>query len=425
MNFPFLPERASTFSDQVDAVGLVLTALTIFFTALVFSLLLFFAIRYRRGSKADRSRPQHHNLAMELTWSIIPLVLGLAVFVMAMIPYTQVYNPPANAEEIFVIGKRWMWHIEHANGIRENNEMHVPIGRPFKLTLISQDVIHGFYVPAFRVKRDAIPGRFNTFWFEATRPGKYHLFCTEYCGTNHSEMQGWVYVMTPTDYANWLKTGGQGENNKHVETIAEQGRELFTSLACSNCHGPTDTARAPSLVGIYGRPRKMLSGEIVNADDQYLRDAIRKPQDHLLEAYGQVSTMPAYTDAQLTEEQIHDLIVYIKSLGATGAATPGATTANPVSHGRNRPGATVAPAATTPATNSNVPAGEGEAPPPTGATPPTNGNAVPPAGGTAPTTSGATPPTTSGQPTGAVELKRRAQMAFRPAAPTRNTGSTQ
>ena len=384
MNFPFLPERASTFSDQIDALGLLLTALTILFTAIVFSLLLFFTVRYRRGSKADRSKPQHHNLMMELTWSVIPLVLGLGVFYLAMIPYTHIYNPPANAEEIFVIGKRWMWHLEHTNGIRENNELHVPTGRPFKLTMISQDVIHGFYVPAFRMKRDALPGRYNTVWFEATRPGRYHLFCTEYCGTNHSEMGGWVYVMTPSDYAAWLKTGVQGTISAKAQTASEQGRELFTTLACSNCHGNQDTVRAPSLAGIYNRPRKLLSGQIVNADDEYLRGAIRKPEDHLLEGYGQVTTMPAYKEDQLTEEQVHNLIVYIKSLG----------------------GASGTVAATNDMSRITAPA------------------ALQPVDGTTSPTNGTTPTATPGRLSGAGELKNGAQMTSPASAPSRNTGST-
>ncbi len=385
MNFPFLPERASTFSNQIDALGVVLTVLTIFFSALVMSLMLFFAIRYRRGSKVSRSKPQHHNIALELTWSVIPLVLGLTVFVMAMIPFTQIYNPPANAEEIFVIGKRWMWHLEHTNGIRENNELHVPTGRPFKLTIISQDVIHGFYVPAFRIKRDALPGRYNTVWFEATRPGKYHLFCTEYCGTNHSQMGGWVYVMTPANYSQWLKTGSQGALTQKVETVAEQGRELFTTLACSNCHVNQDTVRAPTLNGIYGHPRKLLSGKIVNADDEYLRNAIRKPEDNLLEGYGQVTTMPAYKEDQLTEEQIHNLIVYIKTLGST-SGSPVANKTAP---------RTTAPAAT-----------------------------VQPVGGTTILTNGTTPMATPGQPSTAVDSKSGAQTTSALSAPTRNIGST-
>ncbi len=426
MNFPFLPERASTFSEQIDALGLVLTALTIFFTAIVFSLLLFFAVRYKRGSKANRKNPQHHNLVMELTWSIIPLVLGLMVFFAAMIPYTQVYNPPANAEEIFVIGKRWMWHIEHTNGIRENNELHVPIGRPFKLTMISQDVIHGFYVPAFRIKRDALPGRYNTVWFEATRPGKYHLFCTEYCGTNHSEMGGWVYVMTPTDYAEWLKTGGQGENKKKVETASDQGRELFSTLACSNCHGGQDTVRAPTLLGLYNRPRKLLSGQIVTADDEYLRGAIRKPEDHLLEGYGQVTTMPAYRDDQLTEEQVHNLIVYIKSLSsvASNSASLHTVRGNLGSASINGSRVPNTDAPTTLAHPTSLPTlPNGMTPSTGGTTTPANGTA-PPDGSAPPATDGATPPTTSGKPSAAFKLKSGAQTMSSPSAPTRNTGST-
>jgi cytochrome c oxidase subunit 2 len=402
MNFPFLPERASTFSDQIDALGLLLTVLTIFFTALVFSLMLFFAVRYRRGSKVDRSNPQHHNLAMELTWSVIPLVLGLGVFFLAMIPYTQIYNPPANAEEIFVIGKRWMWHLEHTNGIRENNELHVPTGRPFKLTMTSQDVIHGFYVPAFRMKRDAMPGRYNTVWFEATRTGRYHLFCTEYCGTNHSEMGGWVYVMTPSDYATWLKTGSQGANSKNIQTAAEQGRTLFSTLACSNCHGNQDTVRAPSLAGIYNRPRKLLSGQIVNADDEYLRGAIRKPEDHLLEGYGQVTSMPAYKEDQLTEEQVHYLIVYIKSLGGL-VSTPVA--------------AKIAPRTTAAAALPQL-AGETTSPSDTMAS---HGAYF--SKGTDPI-NGTTPTSIPGQPVSAVALKSGAQTTSPLSAPSRNTGST-
>ena len=400
MNFPFLPERASTFSDQIDALGLLLTVLTIFFTALVFALLLFFAVRYRRGSKVDRSKPQHHNLAMELTWSIIPLVLGLGVFFLAMIPYTQIYNPPANAEEIFVIGKRWMWHLEHTNGIRENNELHVPIGRPFKLTMISQDVIHGFYVPAFRIKRDALPGRYNTVWFEATRPGRYHLFCTEYCGTNHSQMGGWVYVMTPADYATWLKTGSQGAISKNIETAAEQGRELFTTLACSNCHGNQDSVRAPTLAGIYNRPRKLLSGQIVNADDEYLRGAIRKPEDHLLEGYGQVTTMPAYKEDQLTEEQVHNLIVYIKSLGgAASMPVANGSGSRTTAFAAQPVGGTMPPSDTAAAHKGDINKG----------TDPTNGTM---------------PTALPGQSPHAVDLKSGAQTASPQSAPSRNTGST-
>ncbi len=324
MNFPFLPTRASTFAVEVDQIMLVITLLALFFTLLVYFLVVFFAIRYRRGSRADRSNPLHHSIALELTWSIIPLILALGIFAWTVVPFSKIYNPPKNAEEIFVIGKRWMWHIQHTNGIRENNELHITTGKPYKITLISQDVIHGFFIPDFRIKRDALPGRYNTVWFQATRPGKYHLFCSEYCGTNHSEMAGWVYVMPPAQYSQWLKTGAQGAAVDVPQTPQQSGAQLFTQLSCGNCHTNEDSVRAPSLVGLYGRQRTMLSGSKQIADDEYLRGAIRRPQDHLLQGYGQVSTMPAYTEVQLTEDQIHDLIVYVKSLGA-GPALPAAT----------------------------------------------------------------------------------------------------
>jgi cytochrome c oxidase subunit 2 len=322
MNFPFIPEQASTYAVKVDAIVFALTALTVLFTVLVLGFLAFLAIRYRRGSNVDRSHPVHTHHYLELAWSLPPLFLGLGVFVWAVGPYADVYNPPPGAEEIFVIGKRWMWHIQHVNGIRENNELHVPVDKDFKLTLISQDVIHGFYVPDFRVKRDVMPGKYNTCWFHATKTGKFHLFCTEYCGTNHSQMGGWVYVMTPVEYAAWVKTGGTSglTATSTVQTPEQEGADLFNQLACGNCHKTEDSIRGPSLEGLYGRPRKLQSGQTVTADDNYLRAVIRKPEDNLLAGYGPL--MPAYTPDQISEEQVHSLIAYIKSLGVAAAPQP-------------------------------------------------------------------------------------------------------
>jgi cytochrome c oxidase subunit 2 len=311
MNFPLFPDQASTIAKPIDDIAIAITVLSIFFTLVVFAAVLFLAIRYRRGSSANRKNASHHNLWLELAWSLPPLFLGLFIFAWSVIPFAQVYNPPKNAEEIFVIGKRWMWHLQHANGIRENNELHVPVGRPFKLTIISQDVIHGFYVPDFRVKRDAIPGLYNTVWFEATKPGKHHLFCTEYCGTNHSQMGGWVYVMNPADYDKWVASGGTRMETS-IRTPQEDGAELFSQLACGNCHKTEDSARAPSLAGLLGRQRVLQSGKTITADENYIRNAIVKPEDNLLAGWG--PTMQSYKE-QLTEQQIHDLIAYIKSLG--------------------------------------------------------------------------------------------------------------
>lgn len=317
MNFPLFPDQASTFAKQVDEIGLALTVLTAFFSILVFVLLTVLAIRYRRGSKVNRVTSGSHNTWVEIAWTLPPMGLALMMFIWNVKPFAEVFNPPPDAEEIFVIGKRWMWHLQHSvNGIRENNELHVPMGRPFKLTIISQDVIHGFYVPDFRIKRDAMPGQYNTVWFQATKPGKHHLFCSEYCGTNHSEMGGWVYVMTPGDYNTWVKSGGV--TAQIPKTPEQSGFDLFTQLACGNCHKNQDSLRAPTLLNLYHRQRNLQNGRMVVADDSYIRKAIRTPEEVLLQGYS--PTMPTYKDS-LDEQQIHDLIMYIKSLG-NGAAVP-------------------------------------------------------------------------------------------------------
>ncbi|GIV02014.1 MAG: hypothetical protein KatS3mg015_0844 [Fimbriimonadales bacterium] len=215
-NIPIWPEGASKAAFEMDALYLFIVGLTIFFSAIVFGLVLYFVGKYYAGSKADRSNPSFHNLKLELAWSLIPLALGLFVFVWAAKLYVEVQAPISseNALDIYVVGKQWMWQMQHPTGQRENNELHIPVGRPVKLTMISQDVIHSFFVPAFRVKNDVVPGRYRTLWFEPTKVGKYHLFCAEYCGTKHSEMVGWIYVMEPEDYEKWLKDNQWGMGNE-------------------------------------------------------------------------------------------------------------------------------------------------------------------------------------------------------------------
>ncbi len=328
-NFPLWPEQASTFARDVDNISYVLIGLTVFFTVAVMAALIFFSLRYRRGAVVDRSNPIHSSHTLELAWSVPPLIIALGVFAWSVIPYASVYNPPKDADEVYVVGKRWMWHLQHANsGIRENNELHVPIGRPIKLTLISQDVIHGFYVPEFRVKRDAIPGYYNTCWFEATKVGKYFLFCTEYCGTNHSQMGGWVYVMSPSDYAQWEREKGRksGAMATAATTPSQQGEALYRQYGCGNCHGATDSSRAPSLVGLYGKNRILTDGKVIPADRNYIRKAIISPENTLLKGYGTVTRMPSYKD--LSEDDINQLIAYIQSLGASGAPSGTGATAS-------------------------------------------------------------------------------------------------
>jgi len=315
-DFPLLPEQASTVAPHVDAVFWVLTLLSLVFALGISIAVVYFAVKYRRGSKADRSNPIHTSLKLELSWSIIPFVLGLGVFLWATALYVSMYRvPKGDALKVYVIAKQWMWKFQHPNGRREINDLHVPVGRPVELTMTSQDVIHSFFVPAFRVKRDVLPGRTSTAWFEATKPGVYHLFCAEYCGTEHSLMGGKVYAMEPQEYQEWLTTGNTGG-----ETPEQSGERLFASFACATCHGRTSTFRAPKLEGLFGSEVKLKSGETVTADEDYLRESILHSQAKIVAGYDPV--MPVFEN-QINEEQLLHLIAYIKSLAANeGTATP-------------------------------------------------------------------------------------------------------
>lgn len=312
-NFPLAPPSASSFAPEYDTVFYFLVALSVFFTLIVAVAAIFFTVRYRRGTKVDRSRPIYEDLRLELTWTIIPLLLGLVMFFFGARLYVHLRTPPKDAQEIFVVGKQWMWHIQHENGVRENNTLHVPLGKPVKLTMISQDVIHAFFVPAFRTQFMVVPGRYTQMWFTATQLGEYHLFCNMYCGTQHSEMGGKVVVMTPKDYANWLSNGGE-----YVPpmTMQQAGARLYAQVRCDNCHGAEDGLRGPSLYGIFGKRRVFTDGTSTIADDDYIRESILRPTNHITQGYG--AEMPSY-DGQFTEEQVLDLISYIKTLGAQPA----------------------------------------------------------------------------------------------------------
>jgi len=308
MNFPVAPQQGSTIAYFHDWVFYTLVALTIVFTVLVYGMVIFFAVRYRRGSKVNRHQAHHENLPLEIAWTVIPTLLGLAMFFVGAKLFIEMRTSPKDAEDIYVIGKQWMWHLQHSNGVRENNALHVPVGKPVRLTLISQDVIHAFYVPDFRAQIHVVPGRYTTLWFEAAKPGRYPFYCAMYCGTQHSEMGGYVYAMPAKEYAEWLKNGG---NNIAPMSMEDRGGRLYKVLACDNCHKDVSTNTAPSLVGIYNKQRVLSSGENVTADDAYLRESILKPHNRLTAGY--LDTMPEY-DGQLSEEDTLDLIAYIRSL---------------------------------------------------------------------------------------------------------------
>src|SRR5437667_1515883 len=255
----FFPEQASTAAERVDALLAFLVAVTGFFTVLVAGLVIVFAIKYRRRSEAERPPPIPGSLKLEAFWTVIPLAIALVLFVWGARVFFDIAQPPDDAMEIYVVGKQWMWKIQHPGGQREINELHVPVGQPVKLTMISEDVIHDFFVPAFRVKADVRPGSYSHIWFQATKVGKHRLFCAQYCGTNHSGMVGSVFVMEREDYQRWLRDRAEG-------SMALEGRKLFQKLQCIACHSADARARGPVLEGLYGQRVTLRDGGTVLAD---------------------------------------------------------------------------------------------------------------------------------------------------------------
>jgi cytochrome c oxidase subunit II len=299
------PDQASNLSPSVDAIYFALLGLSSFITLLVFVVALFFCVRFRRGSKADRTPSKVGSLRFEITWTVIPFLIFLGLFFWAAKVYFDMSRSPVDATEIHVVGKQWMWKIQHADGHREINELHLPVGRPVKLIMTSEDVIHDFFVPAFRAKQDVVPGRYTTEWFTPTKPGKYHLFCSQYCGTNHSTMVGWIYVMEPAEHAEWLNKGAVSES------LVAEGERDFHTLGCSGCHAPHSKIRAPLLEGIYGKPVPLSDGTVVTADEQYLRDSILLPNKQI--AVGYEAVMPTF-QGQISEEKVNAIVAYLKSL---------------------------------------------------------------------------------------------------------------
>ncbi|HEU0177685.1 MAG TPA: cytochrome c oxidase subunit II [Blastocatellia bacterium] len=316
IQIPFLPEQASSFASEMDLFYLLLIALTGFFTVLIGAAALYFLIKYRRRSRAEVPEQIEGHLKLEITWTVVPFVISMFIFAWGAKLYYQMYTPPTDALEIFVTGKQWMWRAQHPDGQREINELHVPLGRRVKLTMTSEDVIHSYYIPAFRTKTDVVPGRYTTSWFTPIKAGTYHLFCAEYCGTQHSGMIGKVVVMDPPDYEAWLR------NVPRDKSPAEAGQQLFTSLACSNCHLEDNKGRGPSLQNLFGKEVKLANGAAVKADEAYLRESILNPGAKTVAGYA--NDMPTF-QGLVTEEQVAMIIQYIKSVGPKqGAAAPAA-----------------------------------------------------------------------------------------------------
>jgi cytochrome c oxidase subunit II len=306
----FMPDIASQWAAKWEWLNWYLNFWMILFTGLIFVAVFGFAIKYRRRSDEDRPRPILGSVPLEVLWIVVPFLISMTMFVWGASLYYEYGSPPTNATEIYVVGKQWMFHTQHPGGQREINELHVPTGRPIKLTMSSEDVIHSFFIPAFRLKRDIIPGRYTSIWFNATKPGKYHLFCAEYCGTQHSRMIGSVYVMEPADFEAWLGGGGTG-------SMASQGEKLFSQLGCATCHQLTQQGRCPILANVFGSKVELQNGASVVADEAYVRESVLTPSAKVVAGFQNI--MPSY-QGQISEQNILQLIAYVKSLSATAAA---------------------------------------------------------------------------------------------------------
>lgn len=306
-HFALFPPEASTIAPYADALYFALIGMTITGLVLVLSMVVVFSIRYRKERSPEATQMEGSTL-LEATWTLIPLGIFLVFFVWGALLYFRIFNPPPNSMNVYIVGKQWMWKAEHSGGQHEIDALHVPVNVPVQLTIISQDVFHSFSIPAFRVKREAIPGRYTTVYFQATKPGRYHLFCTQYCGTEHSGMIGWVYVMNKEDYRAWAAGSTSGAS------LAQNGERLFATMGCNACHSANAQARGPNLFGIYNSRIRMTDGSMMVANDAYLREKILNPSLHVPAGY--VPIMPTF-QGQISEDGLIDLVEYIKSLNSS------------------------------------------------------------------------------------------------------------
>jgi cytochrome c oxidase subunit II len=311
---PLFPDAASSMAREVDYLYFFLVAVSAVFTIGIFAAVTVFAIRYRRRDPREIPKPIEGSYTLETVWSVIPLAIAIVMFGWGAEVYFNNASPPQDAMEVYVTGKQWMWKLQHPEGQREINELHIPVGRPVRLVMATEDVIHSFYVPAFRVKQDVVPGRYAHMWFTATKPGTYHLFCAEYCGNQHSGMIGWIYAMEPAAFEAWLSgPGGEG-------SMASRGEKLFQQYGCSTCHLLDSQGRCPNLRGVFGNPVKLTDGTQITADEAYIRESILNPRAKTVAGFEQL--MPTF-QGQINEEGLLQLIAYIRSLSkpASGATT--------------------------------------------------------------------------------------------------------
>jgi cytochrome c oxidase subunit 2 len=325
---PLFPEQASSIAPTVDNLYFFILGVTAFFALLVVVLVLYFAVKYRDDTGLKVGAPITGSIPLEIGWSLIPFFVAMAIFVWSTVVFFQLVRAPDQTLEIYSTGKRWMWRFQHVDGQREINQLHVPVGRPIKVTFTSEDVLHDLYIPAFRVKADAIPGRYSSIWFTPTKTGEYHLFCAEYCGTKHSGMIGTVYVMEQDAYQQWLAGGGL------TGSMSARGEQLFQQLACNTCHVTDGTGRGPSLAGVFGSPVKLETGQTVNADESYIRESILNPQLKIVAGYQPL--MPTF-QGLINEEGVMSLIEYVKAMPApAGGGAQQASAAAPAAQGERK-----------------------------------------------------------------------------------------
>jgi cytochrome c oxidase subunit 2 len=318
-NLPLWPARASTTAGSVDALFVFLVTISAIMCVAIFTMILIFAIRFRRrpGHRAEQIEGSN---ALELTWTFIPFGIFLFIFVWAAVIYFREHTPPKDSTEVYTVAKQWMWKFQHVEGQREINELHVPVGRNVRMIMTSQDVIHSFYVPAFRIKQDVLPGRYTVAWFHATKPGTYHLFCAEYCGTMHSGMIGDVVVMEPAQYQSWLSGGGA------AGSLANTGQGLFASLGCATCHRLDTQGRGPNLTGVFGKTVLLEDGRTVTADENYVRESILSPALKVVSGFKPI--MPPFQGI-VSEEQLNALVAYVKSLSPQPSGAAGTPNLKP------------------------------------------------------------------------------------------------
>ena len=311
-DFPLWPERVGSIAPHVDALFIALCVITGTVTLLIWIVIFYLGIKYRRRPDNELAQDYVPSTALEIGWIVVPAIVFIGIFLWGAWVYFLDQRVPANALDVYATGRQWMWKFQHAGGQREINALHIPVGRAVRITMASEDVIHSLYFPSFRVKMDVLPNRYRTMWIQATKTGTFHIFCAEYCGTQHSGMIGWVHVMEPTEYQRWLAGGTEG-------SLASQGQTLFQKYACNTCHTNDATGRGPILAGLFGKSVQLSDGKTVVADENYVRESILSPQAKIVAGFGPI--MPTF-QGQVSEDDLLKLIAYVRSLGAERQMTP-------------------------------------------------------------------------------------------------------